>query len=103
MIRGGNEIDIYVSEYMYLYLCIRSKRALVVRSRTVTQINQSKKQVDYIQIKRHCSWDVFIVVEALDQVISIIYDETREHNCCDHTVDHQPEPSQRNKDLFIKE
>lgn len=58
-----------------------------------------EEEVDYVHVKATCCIDVLIIAETLDQVISVVDDETREHER-PHTPDHLlPDSSQRENNL----
>lgn len=59
-------------------------RSLVVSC--VEYVEQSKKQVDDVQIKGDCCHDVLVVAETLDQVVSVIYDVTTENDRSQATI-----------------
>lgn len=60
-----------------------------------------KKQVENVQVKGNRSPDILVVCEALDQVVSIIHNVSRENYGTDSTVDSDGGRSQWKEHLHL--
>lgn len=65
----------------------------------VENVQQGREEVDNVQIQSDGRHNVLIVRVALDQIVGVIDDETREHNGSNAAVDRPPSTAQRNENL----
>lgn len=70
---------------------------------SVAEIEDGWEEVDDVQVQGDGSQHILIVRVALDQVVGVVDDETREYDGSEATIDRAPNPSQGQKKLRVQE